>query len=157
MGLNIGIAVVFSLLLIWGIYLVKDKLLYNADEMGTNLAESYAAEEENKIDFYVMFMDFAALNIDEKLNQGESMQEIQQWLKGYSHQLEEILEGPIIDPYAVIDGTIVAANPWEGDDDYDYSQTQWYQKAVSADGSIIFTNAYIDAITGKALVTIASI
>lgn len=45
--LGIALAVVMCLLIAWGVMLVRDKLLLNADEMGTSLAASYAAEEEN--------------------------------------------------------------------------------------------------------------
>ena len=155
MALNIAIAVVFSLLLLWGISLVKDKLLFNADEMGTNLAQSYAAEEENRISFYEMFMEFAALNMNKEIEENADPQKIQKWLAGYSDQLEEILGGAILDPYAVINGSILAADPWAGDTDYDYTGTEWYQNALRADGDVIFTNAYTDAVTGKDLVTIA--
>ena len=47
MKLNIVLLVIFSMIMIWAIFLVRNKLLYNADEMGTYLAQSYANEEEN--------------------------------------------------------------------------------------------------------------
>ena len=60
-----------------------------------------------------------------------------------------------IDPYAVIDGKIVAADPWEGDGDYDVENTSWYTEAVEADGEVIFTDAYEDAVSGELVITIA--
>ena len=38
---------------------------------------------------------------------------------------------------------------------YDVSEAEWYQKALAADGDIVFTDAYMDAITGRPVVTIA--
>ena len=40
MKLNIVLLVIFSMIMIWAIFLVRNKLLYNADEMGTYLAQS---------------------------------------------------------------------------------------------------------------------
>lgn len=155
MKLNIAVLIVLSALIVWSIFLVREKLLKNADEMGTHLAESYAMEEENRISIYRMLMYLGAVYADENIEAQASEEEFQEWLAGYSTHLSEVLGADIIDPYAVIDGKIIAAVPWRGDEEYDYENTEWYQKALEADGDIIFTNAYEDAITGKQLVTIA--
>lgn len=155
MKLNIAVLLVLSALIAWSIFLVREKLLKNSDEMGTHLAESYAMEEENRISIYRMLMYLGAVYADENIETYASEESLQQWLAGYSMHLSEVLGADIIDPYAVIDGKIIAAVPWQGDDSYDYANTEWYQKALEADGDIIFTNAYEDAITGKQLVTIA--
>lgn len=155
MKLNIAVLLVLSALIAWSIFLVREKLLKNSDEMGTHLAESYAMEEENRISIYRMLMHLGAVYADENIETYASEESLQQWLAGYSMHLSEVLGADIIDPYAVIDGKIIAAVPWQGDDSYDYANTEWYQKALEADGDIIFTNAYEDAITGKQLVTIA--
>lgn len=155
MKLNIAVLIVLSALIVWSIFLVREKLLKNADEMGTHLAESYAMEEENRISIYRMLMYLGAVYADENIEAQASEEEFQEWMAGYSTHLSEVLGADIIDPYAVIDGKIIAAVPWQGDEEYDYENTEWYQKALEADGDIIFTNAYEDAITGKQLVTIA--
>lgn len=155
MKLNAAILVVISVMIVWSIFLVREKLLKNADEMGTHLAESYAMEEENRISIYTMLLNLGAVYADEYIETDAADEEIQKWLEGYSIHLSDILGIDIIDPYAVIDGKIVAAVPWEGDEGYNYADTEWYQKALEADGDTIFTNAYEDAITGKQIVTIA--
>lgn len=43
----------------------------------------------------------------------------------------------LIDIYAVVDGGIVAANPWEGDLDDDFRQSEWYTEAIQADGELV--------------------
>ena len=59
------------------------------------------------------------------------------------------------DFYAVIDSTIVASNPWEGDATYQYEDTQWYQQAVQANGAIVHGDLYEDAVTGQQIFTIS--
>ena len=86
----------------------------------------------------------------------KSTQEIHDWLSGYFEKMTNIVGENVIDPYAVIGGQIVAANPWEGDENYDYTATDWYQQAIAADGALIFTGAYQDVITGNKMITAAS-
>ena len=50
---------------------------------------------------------------------------------------------------------MLALNPWEGDDSYDFKNTLWYRQASEQPGKVIFTDAYADAITGKPVITIA--
>lgn len=64
--------------------------------------------------------------------------------------------GPdVVDFYAVIDGQIVAANPWEGDAAYRYEDTAWYRQAVEAGGEVVCGAVYTDAITGQQIFTIS--
>src|SRR5699024_575453 len=60
MKLNVAILIFFSVLIIWGIVLVRDKLLYNTNEMATYLAQSYASEEENRMNMYKLFLNLAS-------------------------------------------------------------------------------------------------
>lgn len=153
--LNIALIVAFFAVMSLGIYLVRDKLLYNANEMGNNLAQSYSSEEETRISIYEMFLTMCSLYTDTSIDNADPVQAMQQWLAEYTDYMAQVLGADIIDPYAVVNGKIVAANPWEGDEDYDYSQKEWYTNALEADGKIVFTDVYVDAITGKRLVTLS--
>ena len=62
--LNIALILAFFSVMSLGIYLVRDKLLYNANEMGNSLAQSYSNEEESRISVYGMFLRMCALYID---------------------------------------------------------------------------------------------
>lgn len=153
--LNIAALLCLFFLIVWCIFLVKNKLLYNAYDMGTRLANSYASEEEDRMAVYEIFLDLGSVNISERIDEGADEQELQQWLARYSSHLSQVLGISVFDPYAVINGKIIAAAPWEGDETYDYTQAQWYQKAIDAHGSFIFTDAYTDVITGKQIITLA--
>ena len=100
-------------------------------------------------------MELGTQYLDQLSEDGASDQQIQQWIKSYFSKMPEVLEDDSVDLYAIIEGRIVAANPWVGDDTYDYTQTDWYQAAKAADGEVIFTAAYQDAITGQQVITIA--
>lgn len=150
-----ALAIVLCLLIAWCVLLVRDKLLLNADRMGTSLATTYSAEEENRFSTYTYFLGLCYTYLDDMIAADSSEQEITEWLGRYSSHMTEVLGAEIIDPYAVIDGRIIAANPWEGDETYDYASTAWYQNALANRGHITYTDAYTDAITGGQLVTLS--
>lgn len=153
--IQISILATFVILLIWSIFLIREKLLKNANEMGMHLAESYAMEEENRLDVYSMLLSLGVCYINENIDEDLPLDASQKWMAQYTYYLSELLGATIMDPYAVINGNIVAAVPREGDEGYDYSSTEWYQKALEADGKVIYTDAYEDAITGDPMVTLA--
>lgn len=153
--LNIAVLACLFLLIIWGIFLVRNKLLYNAYDMGTRLANSYASEEEDRLAVYELFLDLGSVNISERIEAGADEEFLQRWLARYSAHLSQILGTSVFDPYAVINGQIIAADPWEGDASYNYEESEWYQQALAANGSFIFTDAYTDAVTGKQIITLA--
>lgn len=133
--------------------MVRTKLLKNAQSMGMSLAQSYALEEEKNIKIFEDFLDMGSQYINEIRNSGQGSQEIQEWMIGYFSKLTNILDDKVVDPYAVIDGKIIAETPWEGDASYDYQNSQWYQLALNNKGQIGFTDAYTDAITGETVIT----
>ncbi|HJA70325.1 MAG TPA: response regulator [Candidatus Lachnoclostridium stercoravium] len=153
--LMVVLAAMLFALVTFGIILVRDKLLLNANELGGYLAQSYAREEEHRMSLYGVFMRLGTVYMNEHIERGSTDEEIQEELVQYSLHVQETLDAGIIDPYAVIDGKIIGAVPWEGDATYSYQDTEWYRKAIEAGGKLIYTNAYPDAVTGKIMVTMA--
>ena len=123
---------VVAALLIFGVFLVRTKLLQNAQSLGMALAHSYAVEEELNIDSLESDLVLASKYVEEIMADGGSSDEIQNWLAGYFSKFTDTNGAGLVDFYAVIDGTIVAANPWTGDATYRYEQTDWYRDAVAA-------------------------
>ena len=154
-GLSIVLLALFVILLTMSIFLVRTKLLQNTQNLGMSLAESIAAEEESHLVAFRTFLEMGAQYLDEISEEGGTADDLQQWLSDYFIKLTHIVGNNVIDPYAVISGEIVAANPWTGDDAYDYQQADWYQQALQAKGELIFTNVYFDIITGDPVITAA--
>lgn len=154
-ALGAALSVVMALLIAWCVFLVRDKLLLNADRMGTSLATTYAAEEENRFSIYRYFLGLEASYLHDMIERGVSEDEIATWLEGFSNNVTEVLGADTIDPYAVIDGGIVAINPWEDADTYDYTATAWYQNAIDSPGRMRYTDVYTDAASGDRMVTLS--
>ena len=153
--LNIAFLLFFAVLTIFSLYMMREKLLQNAQQFGTSLTQNYAAEEQNHIDTYSAMMKLGTQYLDQMTENHASEQQIQTWIENFFSKMPQVLEDNSVDLYAIVGGRIVAANPWDGDDSYDFRQTDWYRMAMDANGEVAFTAAYQDVITGKQVITIA--
>ena len=144
-----------TLLTLAGILLIRTALLRNAREAGTALSASCAAEEEGRLSVYETLLNFGVASLDSRRAAGESRQEIRDFVGMYFRRVDSVLGSGVVDPYVVLDGEILAANPWEWDAEYDYAAAPWYTQARSAEGRVIFTDVYTDAVYGRPVVTAA--
>ena len=151
-----GVLLVFvAALLVFAVVLVRTKLLQNAQDLGMALVHSYALEEEMNIHALETHFNIAGKYLDEMIAAGNSCDQLQTWLSGYFHKFSDAKGMDVADFYAVVNGKIIAANPWDGDETYPYQETAWYQDALAADGQIVHGKIYEDAITGQLIFTIS--
>ena len=153
--LNIALLVLVAGVLAFAIFLVRAKLLENAQNLGMALVHSYALEEEMNIDSLEKHLTLAGRFVEEILDEGGSSADIQDWLAGYFAKCTGVIGEGVVDFYAVVDGQIVAANPWEGYEGYQYELTNWYQDAIEARGEVVQGEVYRDTITGQKIFTIS--
>lgn len=152
---NIMVSVIFIAVSVTGLLVLRAALLKNAEYTGTALAQTYAWEEQSHITVYENLITLGSLYLEERLQSDFTQEQMQNWINIYFNSVKEFLDSDIADPYMVVGQKIYGANQWEGDEGYDFSSSEWYIKAVEADGEIVFTDAYTDAVTGKAVLTIA--
>ena len=152
---SVLLLVVTAALLGTAILLVRTRLLQNTQNLGSALARSYALEEELLLDNMEKNVMLASQYIEELQSNETDLDEMQHWIRGYFSKLINILGEGAVDPYAVVDGKIIAANPWDGDEDHRYQDTMWYQQALEAEGEPVCSDAYTDVISGKRVVTIS--
>ena len=152
---SVLLLVVTAALLGTAILLVRTRLLQNTQNLGSALARSYALEEELLLDNMEKNVMLASQYIEELQSNETDLDEMQHWIRGYFSKLINILGEGAVDPYAVVDGKIIAANPWDGDEDDRYQDTMWYQQALEAEGEPVCSDAYTDVISGKRVVTIS--
>ena len=153
--MNVILLITVAALLIFTIILVRIKLLQNAQSLGDSLVQSYAMEEERTIDSLEKQVQLISQYVDDIVAQGNSFDDVQAWLSDHFSKLIPITGEGVVDFYAVIDGKIVAANPREGNEGYDYAQTAWYRQAVEAGGEVVCGEVYTDAITGERIFTVS--
>ena len=144
-----------AVLLAVTIALVRGKLMQNAQDFGMALAQSYAIEEAMNIENLETSVQIASQYVDEIVKEGGNPAQVQQWMAGYFRKLADTIGEGLIDIYAVVDGGIVAANPGEGDADFDFRQSKWYAEAIRAGGELVCGEVYTDVITGEKIFTIS--
>ena len=149
---RVVILIAVAAMAVCSLVVVRGVLLANAQRMGNEIAHSYSAENTRNLIGYETMLRLCTGYIDQQL---KSSSDPETWIRIFMQSLVDIVGEDEIDPYAVIDGKIVAADPWEGDGDYDVENTSWYTEAVEADGEVIFTDAYEDAVSGELVITIA--
>ncbi len=131
---------------------VRGILLSNAQSMGNEIAHSYSVENTRSLVAYETMLRLCTGYIDHQLEESDDPEK---WIQSFMKDITGILGENTVDPYAVIDGKIIAANPWEGDASYDVEGSEWYSAAIAAKGDVIFTDGYEDAISGRMVLTIA--
>lgn len=146
---------VLGVLALAGGGILRATMLRNTYEAATALARGCAAEEQGNLNVYATLLSFGTSALEQRLEDGEEPAQIAAFLEMYFDRLDAVLGTGAVDPYVVLDGGIWAADPWEGDAEYDYADTPWYQQAVAAEGAVIFTPVYTDAISGRPVVTAA--
>lgn len=150
-----AVLLILVLLFVGIFYAAQHILLENAQALGNELADSYSLEESRNIRSVEILIDLGAQYLDDQIQAGASQSALEDWMKNFFQKVTAVTGQEVLDPYGVVHGQIVAAVPWWGDAEYDYTQTEWYQKALQAQGDPIFTDAYPDAITGRPVLTIA--
>ena len=124
--------------------MMRSSLLDNAQIMGSEIASGYATHEEVYITEYASILKNAAKAVEIRLEQEEDISVIRQWMRDYQDYIDDTLDIQGIEIYATVYGKIAGATYWEGDDQIDATQTNWYQLAMEAGGEIVFTPTYID-------------
>lgn len=157
-GLILYITVFLVLEVVFGYFLLESRSLFVESTIrdGSYLAQTQVEKIESRMNDYAFAVTLAGKYLDEMVDTNTPNAEIGQWMKSYCDKVADRFGGNVLDLYAVLDGKIVAANPWEGDDSYDYAAKSWYSDAVAATpGTIVFSDLYTDAITGRDVFTMS--
>ena len=153
MRLNIAVFVILLALIIFGRQIIRISLLENAQETGTALTRSYAAEERGNLEVYENLLAFGVATLDDLIDQGYTRPELMAWMERYFNRLQYILGEDVVTPYLILDGEVISVSGPVSVSGYDYTDSVWYEKTLEADGRTIFTDMYPDAVSGEPVVT----
>ena len=155
MRLPLCMFAVLAVLAAAGILLLRSTLLRNAREAATAFSRSCAAEEQGSLNVYETLLTFGTSALEERLEDGESREQILAFLDMYFQRVDTVLGDGVVDPYVVLDGEILSDQLWEGVASYDYASSPWYTQALAAGGEVAFTQVYTDAVYDRPVVTAA--
>lgn len=154
-GLNI--LLLLAVLVVGGISLVSARrtLMENAHNMGEEIANSYVTEEEYNFEVYQSLIDIGSQYIVGMLEQEKDEAAIDRWIGDYLVKIAEAAGTEAIRPYAVINGSVIAAHGGESVPADTVSRMPWYRDVIEAEGEIVFSDVYIDALSQKRVITVA--
>lgn len=149
---------ILILVVIAGVGLANSRqlLLNNARTLGTNLVSSYSNDEDSQLSEYDRILTMAMYYLEDMDKQGVDAEHFRTWLADYFEKSTSLLHASSLDIYAVLDGQVISASGTRNMD-YDYQSQIWYQKAMAAEGKVIFTDAYASSVyDGQLVVTVAA-
>ncbi len=158
LGIILYVTVFLVVEVIFGCFILESRrfILENSIKHGGYLAQAQMEKIETQMQGYAFSVELAGKYLDDMVELHTPEAQIQQWMKSYCEKITERFGNNVLDIYAVLDGGIVAANPWERDEDYDFLSKSWYTDAVeAAPGTIVFSDLYQDAVTGQDVFTMS--
>lgn len=129
-------------------------LMEDARKMGKEIVSSYSSEEERNLETYKNLINFGAAYVGRFTVQGEGDAYIRDWLTDYYKVLTAWSGTETTDLYAVMGDNVYAWGDMDGRK-YDVSQVSWYERALEADGEVIYTESYFSEIYQRPVITIA--
>ena len=98
MRLNIIAFVVLVILAAAGMFLIRSMLLKNSRDTGMALAQNFASEEQSNLTVYETLISFGTTSIDRRIADGNSWEELSEWLSVYFERLYTVLGEGVVDP-----------------------------------------------------------
>lgn len=132
----------------------RRSLMENARKMGKEIVSSYSSEEERNLETYKNLISFGAAYVERFAAQGEEEAYIRDWLTDYYKVITDWEGTETTDLYAVMGDNVYAWGDNAGRK-YDVSQISWYERALEADGEVIYTESYFSEIYQRMVITIA--
>ncbi|MCR4817330.1 MAG: response regulator [Fretibacterium sp.] len=125
----------------------------------TKSGELSAVTSAHQVDKYIStgidIMRLACHTLDNMIRDERSKDEILDFMKNQSISVETITSGNSKGIYALIDGDFLIGSGWVPYDGYIPSSRPWYIGARASIGRITIIDPYLDAQTGKIVITLA--
>lgn len=157
---NIIVLIVFVIIVGCCMYILRNILWENTNEMGLALVKNYSSTVEQSIDTYEVILHIAANYIAEREQTDISPEELWEGLYPFMNGLANVYGKDTIQIYGKTskDTHLVSNVPeMEAMGNYDITGTEWYQGAVAAEGKIYISPVYTDELTGLSVVTMCKV
>lgn len=142
---------VMIVLFFFGIKKINEAVLQDAQETGRETANLFAVKGEAYLKQYETILD----TVEYQLRPENRTGDLAKILKQYMEFVYDTMEVDEVEVYASIDGKVVGATFWSGDEELNPLEKEWYQAAIGAGGDTIYTGSYTDVRLKKQVVTLA--
>jgi signal transduction histidine kinase/CheY-like chemotaxis protein/HPt (histidine-containing phosphotransfer) domain-containing protein len=142
------------------VVLVYYKRLYSetvkniTNEGRINAIES-SAQIDNKIVSNLDVIKHSAYTIDKMILEGDSREEILEFLTDETVAVAETLITDSNGIYGYINGEYLDGLGWVPDEDYDPTERPWYLEAMAGNGEVVIADPYLDELTGSVMISFA--
>lgn len=159
---NLVLTLLITLALMIFMVVYNSRIYYDVSvtriiETGMDKAYSTADDLENYLTLAQSTLKVTADSIDIMVESGEPLEKVEEYLlKETENQAREFDEN-FTGIYAYIHGKYLDGLGWVPPEGYDPTERDWYKAAVEADGRTVIVSPYLDAQTGKVVVTISKL
>ncbi|RKM56134.1 diguanylate cyclase [Butyrivibrio sp. CB08] len=148
----------FFLAVSFFVYKTEYELSMENIESRTVIETNDVAEDFNDyINNVTLIVDTASETVNDMITQGDSADDVQAYLERKSLHLNSIMSGDTKGIYGYVMGQYVDGDKWVPDAGYVPTERVWYKEAMNANGTKVVIDPYIDARTGKLVVTAAKL
>ncbi len=145
---------VFFLLVTFSVYKTEYAISYENIKDDTIInAYNVADDFKDYLNDVTLIVDTASETIEDMLVQGKTPEDVQAYLERKSQNLNSIISGDTKGIYGYVQGVYVDGDKWVPDEGYVPTERVWYVKAFEAGGTKVMIDPYVDARTGKIVVT----
>ena len=155
--LILTLLVTFFLMLLLTMYTVGNiyRTSYNnVYEVGDDKTTAITADLEKYLESAKSVLWVSADTVDHMIDQGASYDEIVAYITRESYNTEEDFDSTYTGIYGVIGGRYADGMGWIPPEDYDATDRDWYKAAVEADGEVIVTSPYVEAVSGDVIISV---
>ena len=155
--LILTLLVTFFLMLLLTMYTVSNiyKTSYNnVYEVGDDKTTAITADLEKYLENAKSVLWVSADTVDHMIDQGAEYDEIVAYITRESYNTENNFDSTYTGIYGVIGGRYADGTGWIPPEDYDATDRDWYQAAVEADGEVIVTSPYVEAVSGDVIISV---
>ena len=138
----------------WGVYILRDALLQNAQRMGMSITSNFAAEERSNFTIYETLLSFGVASLDDSIERNGAGS-VEYSLGLYFRHLQTVLGHDSFSTYVIRNGKYIDAWGRKIPEKFDIEQREWYRQALESPGKTIYTDVYADAVTGRSVITLA--
>ncbi|MBR0133205.1 MAG: response regulator [Lachnospiraceae bacterium] len=146
--------VLMSLLVIFTTRVIYRSSFSYVHEMGDDKTAAITADLENYLENAKSVLWVAADTVDHMVQNGASYEEIKEYITRESSNSEAQFDESYTGIYGVIRGEYVDGVGWVPPEDYDPISRDWYQTTVAGKGEVVIVSPYVDAQTGKVIISI---
>lgn len=157
---NIIVLSAFILIVVLCTFILRNTLWDNTNQMGLTLVENYTSSEESNIRTCEAVLRICVKYIEEREKEGISIEELKEGLYPFIRGLTDMYGSENIRVYGKVfnSAEILSDDPAAAAmENYDFTNTIYYQGALDAGGETYISPVYTDATTELPVVTLCRV